>query len=116
MRHLYDCAPGQFIPVGKRRFSAGSREFLEPRRVSSPEHAHSLRGDFFMYPRIHLELRPAEQADVTTWARLMLIAYGFAAMTLLAPALLPQASEQDTSALRQARSPAVADTTAPAAP
>jgi hypothetical protein len=75
-----------------------------------------MRGDFFMHPRIHLELRPAEQADVATWTRLTLIAYGFAAMTLLAPAPLPQASERDTSVLGQARSPAVADNTAPAAP
>ena len=69
-----------------------------------------------MRPRIHLELTPAEQAYVATWTRRMLIAYGFATMALLAPALFLKASEQDTSALRQARSPAVAENTAPATP
>jgi hypothetical protein len=116
MRHLYDRALGRFIPAGKRRFSVGSREFLTPRRVSSPETAHSMRGDFFMHPRIHLELTPAEQAFVTTWTRRMLIAYGFVAMALLAPALFLQAPERNTSALGPARSPAVAENTAPATP
>jgi hypothetical protein len=75
-----------------------------------------MRGDFFMHPRIHLELTPAEQAYVATWRRRMLIAYGFAAMALLAPALFLKASERDSSALAQARPPAVAENTAPAAP
>lgn len=69
-----------------------------------------------MHPRIHLELTPAEQAYVATWTRRMLIAYGFAAMALLAPALLLHASERDTSALGQARSPAVAENTVIATP
>jgi hypothetical protein len=116
MRHLYDRALGQFIPAGKRCFSVGSREFLKPGRVSSLETAHSMRGDYFMHPRIHLELTPAEQASVATWTRRMLIAYGFVAMALLAPALLLQASERDTSALGQARSPAMAENTGAATP
>jgi hypothetical protein len=116
MRHLYDWVLDHFIPAGRHRFSVGSREFLQPRRVSSPETAHSMRGDFFMHPRIHLELTPAEQAYVATWTRRMLIAYGFVAMALLAPALFLQAPERDTSALGPARSPAVAENTAPAAP
>jgi hypothetical protein len=114
MRHLYDRAMGRFIPAGK--LCAGSREFLRTRRVSSPENARSMRGDFFMHPRIHLELTPAEQTFVAIWTRRMLIAYGFAAMVLLAPALLLQTTEQNTSALGQARSPAVAENTAPATP
>ena len=69
-----------------------------------------------MHPRIHLELRLAEQADVAIWTRLMLIAYGFAAMTLFAPALFLKASERDPSALSQARSPAVAENAAPTTP
>jgi hypothetical protein len=72
-----------------------------------------MRGDFFMRPRIHLELTPAEQAYVATWTRRMLIAYGFAAMALIAPALFLKAPERDTSALRQAHSPAVAENTTP---
>jgi hypothetical protein len=75
-----------------------------------------MRGDFFMHPRIHLELTPAEQAHVATWTRRMLIAYGFVVMALLAPALFLKTSERDTSALRQARSPAVAVNTAPTTP
>jgi hypothetical protein len=66
-----------------------------------------------MHPRIHLELTPAEQAYVATWTRRMLIAYGFAAMALLVPALFLKAPERDTSALKQARSPAVAENAAP---
>ena len=66
-----------------------------------------------MRPRIHLELTPAEQAYVATWTRRMLIAYGFAAMALLAPALFLKVSKQDAIALRQAHSPAVAENTAP---
>jgi hypothetical protein len=69
-----------------------------------------------MHPRIHLELTPAEQAYVATWTRRMLIAYGFAAVALLAPALFLQGSERDTSASGQVRSPAVAENTASAAP
>lgn len=116
MRHLYDLAPGQFIPAGRHRFSAGRREFLWPRRVSSSENAHSIWRDFFMRPRIHLELTPAEQAIVASWTRRMVIACGLAIMALLAPALFLQVSERDTSALRQAPSPAVAENTAPSAP
>ena len=116
MRHLYDRARGQFIPARKRRFSVRSREFLRPHRVSSAETTHSMRGDFFMHPRIRLKLTPAEQTYVAIWTRRMLIAYGFVAMALLAPALFLKASEPDTSALRQARSPAVAENTALATP
>jgi hypothetical protein len=114
MRHLYDRDLGQFIPAGK--LCAGSREFLRNGRVSSSENARSTRGDFFMHPLIHLELTPAEQAYVATWRRRMLIAYGFGAMALLAPALFLQASERDKSASGQARPPHVAENTAPATP
>src|SRR5262245_30168835 len=116
MRHLYDRTRSRFIPAGK--LCAGRREFLRTRRVTSPEHARSMRGDFFMHPRIHLKLTPDEQAHVAAWTRRMLIAYGFGAMAILAPALLflLQASERDTSAMRQARAPVVAKNTAPTAP